>query len=242
LSQGWTRVFNDDFSAPLSQWTIWYGGAYNNELQMYTANNLLLNGGVLNIEAKRENVTGPTTPYNPALSAFQFTSGRIETTKNFSTTRTTPRVRVSARLKLPTGYGMWPAFWTYGDPWPTQGEIDIMEARGNEPDRFSTAYWYGKRSGVNLASGTDKMILAGSDLTACWHLYEMIWEKNTLTYLLDGQVVDVKSGGYIPSMFGKKQRVTLNLAVGGNFFGNPQPSTIVTGTFQADWVKVFTAK
>ena len=67
----------------------------------------------------------------------------------------------------------------------------------------------------------------------------MVWGKDNLTYYLDGQVVDVKSGGMISSMFRKQQRVTLNLAVGGLFFPNLDPSLIQPGALQADWVRVY---
>jgi beta-glucanase (GH16 family) len=83
-------------------------------------------------------------------------------------------------------------------------------------------------------------IQTGTSLTDCFHVYEVIWAKDNLTYLFDGQVVDVKSGGLISSMFRKQQRVTLNLAVGGLFFSNLDRSQIQTGVLQADWVKVFT--
>jgi hypothetical protein len=69
----------------------------------------------------------------------------------------------------------------------------------------------------------------------------MIWEKNTLTSYLDGNLVEVKSGGYIPSIFGKSEKITLNLAVGGLFFSNLNPALIEPGTLTVDWVKVFTA-
>ena len=147
---------------------------------------------------------------------------------------------MAARLKLPAGYGMWPAFWSYGDPWPTQGEIDIVEMRGQLPFEYSTAYWFGRRSGVNQVQNSAVTIQTGTSLTDCWHVYEVIWAKDNLTYLLDGQVVDVKSGGLISSLFRKQQRVTLNVAVGGNYFPNLNPSLIQTGVLQADWVKVFT--
>ena len=148
-----------------------------------------------------------------------------------------------ARLKLPTGYGMWPAFWSYGDPWPTHGEIDIMEARGNEPYKYSTAYWFGRRSGVNSASGTEGSVTSDVSLTDCWHVYEVIWQKNSLTYSLDGKLAVTKTGGWISDFYKKTERITLNLAIGGLFFGNPPPSasSIVTGTMQVDWVKVFTS-
>lgn len=240
-SAGWTKRFEESFSTNLNQWNIWTGGAYNYELQHYRAANLVINNGVLSIVAKRENVTGATLPTNPTPKSFEFTSGRIESKANFSASNSTPEVRMIARIKLPTGYGMWPAFWSYGDPWPTQGEIDIMEARGNEPFKYQTAYWFGRRSGVNSASNTEGTVISESSLTDCWHVYEVIWQKNSLTWLLDGQVVVTKTGGWVSDFFRKTQRVTLNLAVGGGFFGNPPSSSIVTGTMQIDWVKVFTS-
>ena len=236
---GWSKVFDEPFSAGLSQWSVWYGGAFNNELQLYQGANLQVAGGMLNISARQETVVGPTTPFNPSLSSFDYTSGRIESRAHFSASRETPNVRLAARLKLPNGYGMWPAFWSYGDPWPTQGEIDIVEARGQDPFTYYTAYWYGRKPGVNLVQNSGVTISSPVSLTSCWHVYEVIWSKNDLTYYFDGQVVHLKSGGYIPSMFRKSQRITLNLAVGGLFFPNLDPTLIQTGTLQADWVKVF---
>ena len=239
-SAGWAKAFDEPFSGNLSKWKVWVGGAFNNELQHYQASNLEIAGGILSITARRETVVGATTPFNPEPSSFDYTSGRIETVTHFSAAQKTPNVRMAARLKLPAGYGMWPAFWSYGDPWPTQGEIDIVEARGQLPFEFSTAYWYGRRSGVNQVQNSAVTIQTGTSLTDCFHVYEVIWAKDNLTYLFDGQVVDVKTGGLISSMFRKQQRVTLNLAVGGLFFPNLDPSQIQTGVLQADWVKVFT--
>lgn len=240
-SAGWTKRFDESFATNLNQWNIWTGGAFNNELQHYQASNMTISGGVLSIQAKRENVTGATTPFDGTPKNFEFTSGRIESKTNFSASNSTPKVRMLARIKLPTGYGMWPAFWSYGDPWPTHGEIDIMEGRGNEPFRYQTAYWFGRRSGVNMASNTEGTVTSETSLTDCWHVYEVIWQKNSLTWLLDGQVVVTKTGGWISDFYRKTERVTLNLAVGGGFFGNPPASSIVTGTMQIDWVKVFTS-
>jgi beta-glucanase (GH16 family) len=239
-SAGWATAFDEPFSTNLSKWKVWTGGAFNNELQHYQASNLHVANGILSISARRETVVGATTPFNPALSSFDYTSGRIESVTHFSAGQKTPNVRMAARLKLAAGYGMWPAFWSYGDPWPTQGEIDIMEARGQLPYEYSTAYWYGRRSGVNQVQNSAVTIQTGSSLTDCWHVYEVIWTKDNLTFLLDGQVVDAKSGGMISNMFRKQQRLTLNLAVGGNFFANFDPSQIQTGTMLVDWVKVFT--
>jgi beta-glucanase (GH16 family) len=142
---------------------------------------------------------------------------------------------------------MWPAFWSYGDNWPTNGEIDILEARGNLPQEYQTNYFFGRKANVNLVQDGETYITTATNLVGCWHVYELIWTNNTLTFLLDGQVIDVKSGGYIPNLFGKLEKVTLNLAVGGNFFqptltADQIPLNLGEGVMEVDWVKVYTKK
>jgi beta-glucanase (GH16 family) len=224
---------------------VWTGGAFNNELQHYQPSNLAIVNGALVITAKKETVTGSTHPWDPTQKTFNYnyTSGRIECKTNVSANSSTPKVRMIARIKLPSGYGMWPAFWSYGDPWPTQGEIDFLEAKGQTPTQYQTNYFYGTTEGTNLVRGANQVITADADLTLCYHVFEMIWEQNQLTAIIDGTVVEVKtSGGYIPALFGKQERITLNLAVGGNFFGRAfDPSKIQTASMSIDWVKVFTS-
>ncbi len=241
LAAGYTKVFEDDFSSDLAKWKIWEGGAFNNELQHYQGENLQLVNGNLVITAKKETVMGKTNPWDPTLKTFNYTSGRIECLSNISASALTPKVRMVARVKLAPGYGMWPAFWSYGDPWPTQGEIDIIEARGQEPFKYQTNYFYGRTANRNLVKNQVGFITSNVSLTECYHVYEMIWSQNSLTSLLDGIVVETKTGGYIPNLFGKTERIVLNLAVGGIFFNNLNPAQIVTGTMYVDYVKVFTS-
>ena len=240
-SAGWTKVFEDDFTTDLSKWNIWTGGAYNNELEYYQVANLQVANGNLVITAKKETVTGATTPSDPTPKIFNYTSGRVECKTNVSAKASTPKVRMIARIKLPAGYGMWPAYWSYGDPWPTQGEIDFLESRGQEPTKYQTNYFYGKVANHNLVRNAVGFINTDGNLTTCYHVYEMIWAQNTLTSYFDGQLVETKSGGNIPNLFGKTERITLNLAVGGNFFTNFDPTQIQTGTMYVDYVKVFTS-
>lgn len=240
---GWTKVFEDNFTGDLSKWNIWNGGAYNNELQLYQENNLVISDGVLQIMARKEKVTGPTLPSNSALSSFAYSSGRIESKFTISASQATPRVRIIARLRLPAGYGMWPAFWSYGDPWPTMGEIDYMEARGNEPNRYLTNYYYGNVPGTIFSEDATGTISTSDDLTKCYHVFEIEWTQNSLNSYLDGNLVETKNQGkYITNLFGKTERIVLNLAVGGGFFPGLDKSLIQTGTLSVDWVKVFTAK
>lgn len=238
---GWTKIFDENFDAGLSNWNIWNGGAYNNELQLYQAANLTINSGILSIIAKKESKSGPVTPGSSTTKTFGFTSGRIESKKLFSARMDTPNVRFSARIKLPSGNGMWPAFWTYGDPWPTQGEIDILEAKGQEPTKYYTNYFYGTTAGTNLVSNSTSTISSSTSLQSCWHVYEMVWSSTKLEFYLDGKLIETKTGTYIPALFGKREKITLNLAVGGNFFTGLVTSKIVTGTMLIDWVRVYTS-
>jgi len=238
---GWKKIFSDDFiDAGLSNWNTWYGGAYNNELQLYQSPNLSVSSGNLVITSKKETVTGPTTPYDATQKTFNYTSGRVESKINFSSNTTTPKVRMVARIKLPAGYGMWPAFWSYGDPWPTQGEIDILEARGQDDFKYQTNYFYGNTANRNLVRGAEGYITTDVSLQSCFHVYELIWSQNSLQFYFDGVLVKTNSGGYVTNLFGKTEKITFNLAVGGNFFSNLNPALIVPGTMYVDWVKVFT--
>jgi beta-glucanase (GH16 family) len=236
---GYTKIFEDDFNTDLSKWNIWTGGAFNNELQYYNAGNLQLLNGNLVITAKKETVTGATTPFDATPKIFNYTSGRIECKTNISASSTNPKVRMVARIKLPAGYGMWPAFWSYGDPWPTQGEIDYLEAKGQEPFKYQTNYFYGRTANRNLVKNQVGTITSNVSLTDCYHVYEMIWSQNSLTSVFDGNVVEIKTGSYVPNLFGKTERVVLNVAVGGNYFSNFDPAQIVTGSIYVDYVKVF---
>jgi beta-glucanase (GH16 family) len=239
---GWVKAFDENFDGDLSKWNTWVGGAFNNELQHYQAANAEIVDGKLVITAKRETVKGANNPYDPTEKTFEFTSARLECKTNVSASATTPKVRMMARVKLPAGYALWPAFWSYGDPWPTQGEIDMVEFRGSDTKKYQTNYFYGTAAGSNLVTDGEKVITADKDLTECYHIFEMIWESNKLTSILDGTIVEVKtSGNYISQMYGKQQRITLNLAVGGAFFGDIDPSQVEGGEMEVDWVRVFTS-
>ena len=242
----YSLVFEDDFSGNLDKWNIWTGGAYNDELQCYREDNLKLQNGMLAINARKEKVTGPEIPGSADSKSFNYTSGRIESKFEFSPALYPNGIRISAGIKLAPGYGMWPAFWTYGEPWPTHGEIDILEATG-DGQSYTTDYFYGKKPGKVQTNDdlTVKTIVSTTNLTKDAHLYEVEWTQNSLTYYLDGKVVDRKlstdpGGEYIPSFYNQLQHVALNLAVGGNMFGPDfDPSRIETGSMYVDWVRVY---
>jgi beta-glucanase (GH16 family) len=78
-------------------------------------------------------------------------------------------------------------------------------------------------------------------LQTCYHVYELIWSQNSLQFYFDGVLVKTNSGSYVPNLFGKKEKITFNLAFGDNFFSNFNPSLIHTGSMYVDWIKVFTS-
>jgi len=249
ISHGYTKVFEDNFSSDLSRWNIWEGGAYNNELQLYRRENLKIQNGSLVITPVKEQVSGKSYPESSEIKVFGYTSGRIESKFTYTPSDKTPKIRISARIQLPLGAGMWPAFWSYGTKWPTEGEIDILEALG-ERYKYTTDYFYGKNAGIVDSNDefTVKSITSPTDLTNLYHVYEVIWTKTSLTFFLDGKVIDEKlstspGGEFIPAFYGKLQHIALNLAVGGDIFGKEfDNSTIKTSPMHVDWVRVYTSK
>ena len=190
-NDGWELIFDEDFTFDLGQWDLWDGGAFNNEIQLYTPQQVGPKAGILTISTLRQDVTGPTTPYDPTPKNFEYISGRIESKETFgiSETEGNREIRMMARLKLPAGHGMWPAFWSFGDPWPTQGEIDILEARGGELDRFQSNLFYGEEANVNINTGNERVHVIGEDLSADYHNYEMIWSATSIQILFDGELM-----------------------------------------------------
>lgn len=244
----WDLIFEDEFESDLSNWIVWEAGAFNNELQHYQEDNLILEDGYLFIRGRRQNVTGDTTPFDSTQKNFNFTSGRIESAASYSAGNTegATKLRISARILLSEGAGLWPAFWTYGDPWPTQGEIDIMEFRGSDTDSYVTNFFYGTASGqiVTNPSNTTQNIFYNGNLTENWHVFELIWSEDTFEIFLDGALKYTYSENewdYMNDIYGKSQRVILNMALGGNFFQpNVNPDDIPDLSFTVvDWVRVY---
>uniref|UniRef100_H2Z6L9 GH16 domain-containing protein n=1 Tax=Ciona savignyi TaxID=51511 RepID=H2Z6L9_CIOSA len=212
--------------------------SHNNELQYYTdrTDNIRTENGHLVITPLKENYGGK-----------QYTSGRMHS--NFAW----KYGRVEVRAKLPNGYGLWPAIWmmprdsVYGG-WPESGEIDIMEARGQDLDQFGSTIHYGICCDNHYyeTSGDLKMQCT----TDAYHVYTLDWTPTELVYRLDGKAYFRQDLDRVISWmynqngqpFDQYFYMILNTAVGGDYLDNPKPNTVWNypdAEMWVDYVRVY---
>ncbi|GMN06509.1 hypothetical protein MTsPCn5_18980 [Croceitalea sp. MTPC5] len=243
----WNLVWEEEFETDLSDWNVWQSGAFNNEIQYYRPEQLQINDGILTISIQREKIIGASNPFDASPKEFEYVSGRIETKTTYGPSNADgeSEYRFMAHIKMPPGNGMWPAFWSYGSPWPTKGEIDIIEARGNLPMEFSSNIFYGAEPNIPLTNSENIVVEheVDVDITADFHTYELIWTANSLEIKFDGATLHKYTAdptNFISSLFGQKQQLVLNTAVGGFFFPDSPSTTYVdTSNMQVDWVRVY---
>lgn len=212
----------------------------NNELQTYTnrtANASLDGEGHLVIKAIRENFTGADGFARAYTSARLVTRGKFEPTYG----------RIEARIKVPFGQGLWPAFWLLGSNitsvgWPACGEIDVMEIIGREPSTlYSTLHGPGFFGGNGLSNSFT--LLEGKKFADDFHTFEVEWNPRDISFYVDGLHYHTRKS---PEFTGNRQWVfdhphylLLNVAVGGNWPGNPDATTVFPQTMMVDYVRVY---
>ena len=230
--------WSDEFNGPTISSANWGfdlggGGWGNNELENYTNRsvNARIENGNLVIEARRENFGGN-----------QYTSARLKTQGKQSFGINT---WVEARINAPEGQGIWPAFWMLGNSittvgWPSCGEIDIMEIQGQNPLRnFGTIHWADQNGQHASFGGTFN---SSSSLTAGFHTFAISRTSTSIKWYVDRvQYAEANISGGINSTseFQGPFFIILNVAVGGNFVGNPDGSTVFPQQMQVDWVRVW---
>jgi beta-glucanase (GH16 family) len=212
----------------------------NNEREWYTnaPENVSHDGaGHLQIVA-RVAPAGLTCYYG----ACRYTSGKITTRGKM----TAAPGRVEARLKLPSGQGLWPAFWMLGSgfptvAWPACGELDIMENRGSTSLATSSAIHGPGYSGNTPFARVSQ--LPGGGVTTDFHTYAVEWDAETVQFSVDSTVHYAVSRAsfqqYGNPVIDNSYFVILNLAVGGQFDGNPQSDAIFPAAMLVDWVRVY---
>ncbi|QTD38483.1 glycoside hydrolase family 16 protein [Polaribacter batillariae] len=203
----------------------------NNELQYYTSRpeNATVQNGYLIITAKREDFKGS-----------QYTSARITTKGKFEQ----KYGRFEAKIKLPSGQGMWPAFWLLGNDcetniWPNCGEIDIMENRGQEPTKIA-----GSVHGPGYSAGqaiTKDYVLDNDRFDSGFHVFGIEWGEDYINYYVDDVLYNQITREDVTGdwVFDHPFYIILNLAVGGNYVGSPNNETEFPQTMLVDYVKVY---
>ncbi len=232
-------VWEDDFNANGApnpgNWTYDIGtgvdGWGNGELQYYTnrAENAVIENGMLRITARQENFEGS-----------QYTSARLLTKGLFEKRYG----RFEARMKLPWGQGMWPAFWLLGSDfeevgWPQCGEIDVMENRGSEPTIISgTVHGPGYNAGLSISKEYD---FVNERVDTDFHVYGIEWGPNYINFYVDDVLYNQITPEDVPGewVFNDEFYVIINLAVGGRFGGPPNENTVFPQTMYVDYVRVY---
>lgn len=236
---GWKLVWAEEFSGNSINRTNWVydvgrNGWGNRELQTYTTN------------AANAQVTNGTLVITALKQGTNYTSARLKTQGLHSWRYG----KIAARLKLPYGQGIWPAFWTLGTNissvgWPRCGEIDIMEMIGGGEDRDDTTYgtlhWHDNRH-VSRSSGP-RELPDPKLFHENFHVFEIEWGPKEIIWKLDGSEhfrTSIDTNRW-PAMteFHQPHFILLNLAVGGKWPGYPNDSTVFPQRLQVDWVRVY---
>lgn len=259
--EGMTLIWQDEFNGPeldRSKWNYEVGyylsddpntwGWGNAELQHYTdsTQNIFVQDGNLNIRALNDPKSFPQDPGRVAL----YSSGKINTKDKFNL----QYGRVDFRAKLPTGNGIWPAFWmlpqdnVYGT-WAASGEIDIMEARGRLPGTSTGAVHFGGQWPANTHLSGEYHFPEGQTIASDYHVYSVVWEEDSIKWYVDGkfffkvtrdQWYSAAAPNNPNAPFDQPFYLIMNLAIGGTFDGGrtPNPGDI-PATMQVDYVRVY---
>ncbi|NNF37468.1 MAG: glycoside hydrolase family 16 protein [Gemmatimonadetes bacterium] len=241
---GWTLVWQDEFDGnalDATRWSVQTGdgcavnlcGWGNNELQWYQAGNATVGNGMLTITARRENAGGRG-----------YSSARLRTLRKGDWRF----ARVDARARLPTGQGYWPAIWmlptdeVYGT-WAASGEIDIMELVGHEPNRVHGTLHYGGTSPANQSTGDAYQLPSGTFADA-FHVFSVEWDEGEIRWYVDGRLYQTQTSWFstaapFPAPFNQRFHLIVNVAVGGNWPGNPDGSTVFPQSMDIDWIRVY---
>ncbi len=253
LPGGWSLIWNDEFDAPTgsppdpAKWTFDLGGEGwgNQEWQYYTdqPENAATDGtGSLVIRAI-EIAEGDSRSLNCWYGQCKYTSARILTRERFDFTYG----RVEARMKLPYGNGIWPAFWMLGSDiaaagWPDCGEIDIMENIGREPEKgYGTVHGPGY-SGANGISHF-YALPAGQTFKDDFHVFALEWDEAEIRWYMDDEPYGVlpkeRFSESRPWVFDHPFFLILNVAVGGAWPGYPDETSTFPQQMLVDYVRVY---
>lgn len=253
IAHGQQLVWSDEFDGAAINTNYWtfdigtgppYPGWGNNELEYYTSRsqNAYVTNGLLHIIALQESYNGSS-----------YTSAKLKTYGLFSH----KYGRFEFRAKLPQGQGYWPALWllpedpVYGG-WAASGEIDIMENKGSNPTNVLGTLHFGGMYPNQAQSYGPSYTFAPGDSVTNFHIYALEWSTNSISWFVDDQLYETQTSWWsssnptntsirnpYPAPFDQPFYIIMNLAVGGNFGGNPDGTTVFPGEMQVDYVRVY---
>lgn len=247
----WADEFNKNGNPDTTNWKFENGFQRNHELQWYQAENASCKNGLLVIEVKKAHSKNPY--YEPAGNNWKTNREYIEYTSSSLNTEhkhSWQYGRFVMRARIPVDAGLWPAFWTLGinKPWPSNGEIDIME-------------YYANKILANIACGTAKpyhakwysKTVALDSLGANWskqfHIWRMNWDENAIALFVDDKLLNkvelkdlVNQDGSNFNPFMQPHYILLNMALGGDNGGEPTASTRFPAKYEIDYVRVYQKK
>lgn len=225
----WRLTWSDDFTGTdsLRDWNLSTGSGWGNQqLEDYSPGNVAVgpSGGLI-ITASRDG-HGSRCWYG----ACDYSSGRLDTKGRFQQEYGI----FAARIKLPAGHGLWPAFWMESANSAPYGEVDVIETSNKKPHLVS-----GFVHSYDLSYGA--YLLSPAPLSAGYHIYAIEWTRNSLSWLVDGRIygrIGIPAGAPFDQPF----YLILDLAVGGIWPGPPDATTVFPAHMYVSWVHVYSHK
>lgn len=264
---GWTLTWSDEFNDTVldpANWVAEEGNGFwsadssayvngwgNDELQCYqrAPRNLSVRDGALHLVARRETVRDVSSRDTAKMCAY--TSARVKSRAPDGRALFAQQYgRFEFRARLPESPGLWPALWMlpledmYGT-WAASGEIDVMEARGQQPKEVLGTLHYGGRWPENVHTGST-FTFPDAGRISDWHVYAIEWSPRRVAWFVDDSLYQVQTAWYTGTTkdstaapFDRPFYVVMNLAVGGRFLGPPDSTTTFPAMMQVDWVRAY---
>jgi beta-glucanase (GH16 family) len=241
ITPAWTLVFNDEFGGSALDGRVWHTCFWwatttcsiesNHELELYTPENAYVEGGLLRMRAQRRDEVawnGRTYHYT---SGMAMTGGRLdEKPPGFTYTYG----YAEASVRVPSGRGLWPAFWMLPVNHRSRPEIDAMEIIGSSPNVQNMNLHYLNRKGRRGNAGSS---WEGPDFSAGWHSFGVDWQPKRIVWYVDG--IERWRFARPHAIPRKPMYLLLDLAVGGDWAGAPDSSTTLPAYFDVDYVRVW---
>lgn len=240
----WNLIFRDEFDGPvldMSKWTTCYWWDWNNkgctnsgnnELEWYQPDEVLLSDGSVHLRTQQRSTVASDG------KIYQFTSGMISSGRNREDPTPAGFVfqygYVEIKARLPGGQGLWPAFWMLPNDDQSKPEVDIMEVLGDAPNTIHMTLHYKTK---NDGDGRETSDWVGPDFSSDWHTFALDWEPSLMVWYIDGiERWRYSNQANIPN---QPMYLLMNLAVGGDWPGAPDSTTIFPSYYDIDYVRVW---